>query len=287
MTSTKIVVRILETGTVRVRPSLKTQPADRSVFLRRVRVLTDREWTEPLPINSYLVSHPEGYILFDTGVSPRCMHAGYFPWWMPTFRLVNDVRIGANEGIGARLQELGLGPRDLKAVVLSHLHHDHSGGLHDVIDAPVYVNREHWEAFQNPIKATIDGALPSQWPAGFSPKMLEPTGGPIGPWDRSYPITSDGKVVAVDTPGHSPGHVSLIVFGDDATYFLAGDATYSQDLLDREITDGINDSAYLAIESLRKIKEFARQLPLVVLPAHDTQAVRRMAERDVYKPTSL
>jgi glyoxylase-like metal-dependent hydrolase (beta-lactamase superfamily II) len=62
---------------------------------------------------------------------------------------------------------------------------------------------------------------------------------------------------------------SLIVFGDDATYFLAGDATYCQDLLDQELTDAINDSASLAIESLRKIKEFARQLPLVVLPAHD------------------
>lgn len=88
--------------------------------------------------------------------------------------------------------------------------------------------------------------------------MLEPKDQPIGPWSRTYPLTSDGRVVAVDTPGHVPGHVFLIVYGDDATYFLTGDATYGMDLLDQELTDSINDNPKVALESVRKIKEFAR-----------------------------
>jgi glyoxylase-like metal-dependent hydrolase (beta-lactamase superfamily II) len=149
-------------------------------------------------------------------------------------------------------------PSDFKAVVLSHLHHDHAGGLNDLPGVPVYVSKEHWEAFKHPLHATIEGCVPRHWPKDFSPRMLEPKDQPIGPWSRTYPLTSDGRVVAVDTPGHVPGHVFLIVYGDDATYFLTGDATYGMDLLDQELTDSINDNPKVALESVRKIKEFAR-----------------------------
>lgn len=282
-----INVRILQTGTIRIRPSHKTQPADRAVLLRRLRVLTDTTWTEPLPINTYLIEHPEGYILFDSGESPHSMEPGYFPKWMPFFHLAVDINVREDEGIGSKLHEQGIEPKNLKAVVLSHLHHDHGDGISDLKDAPIYVSKEHWDAYKSPVQATIEGAVPNQWPEGFVPKLLEPTGGPIGPFERSYPITSDGKVVAVDTSGHVPGHLGLIVYGDKATYFLAGDATYDQALLDQELTDGVNNNPYLAIESIKKIKELARQQPLVLLPAHDLDAARRLAELDFYKPTEL
>ena len=69
-----ITLSILETGTIRIRPSHRTQSADRPVLLRRMKVVFgDSHWTEPLPINTYLIDHPDGPILFDTGESP---HAG-------------------------------------------------------------------------------------------------------------------------------------------------------------------------------------------------------------------
>jgi glyoxylase-like metal-dependent hydrolase (beta-lactamase superfamily II) len=205
-----ITVDLLQTGTIRIRPSHRSQSARRPVWLRRLRVLTDRRWTEPLPINTYLVDHPEGCILFDCGESPRASHAGYFPRWQPCFHLSVDIHISPQDGIGARLAARDIDPKkDLKAVVLSHLHHDHADGLSDLIGAPVYVSAAHWAAFRRPILAAIQGAVPGQWPADFSPELLHPTGGVLGPWSRSYPITSDGKVVAVDTPGHSPGDLQL------------------------------------------------------------------------------
>ncbi|MGW1621679.1 N-acyl homoserine lactonase family protein [Streptomyces sp. NPDC002172] len=281
-----ISVSILETGTIRIRPSHRTQSATRPVPLRRLRVLTDRRWTEPLPINTYLVDHPEGYILFDSGESPHSTEKGYFPWWQPFFHVAVDIRVGADEGIGARLRQRGLDPaRDLKAVVLSHLHHDHGDGLPDLVGAPVHITREHWKAFGKPFPATMEGAVPKRWPKGFTPHFLEATGGPVGPWNRSYPLASDGRILAVDTPGHVPGHVCLIVFGDQATYLLGGDSTYDQDLLDAELTDGVNNNPRQAIESLRKIKEFARQHDVVVLPAHDPRAAERLADSETFRPS--
>lgn len=248
-------------------------------------VFTDRSWTEPLPINTYLINHPEGRILFDSGESPHTMKPGYFPIWMPFFHMAVNIHVRPHEGIGARLKERGLEPKDLKAVVLSHLHHDHGDGLPDLIGPPIYVSQEHWDVYKHPFEATMEGAVPNQWPKGFVPTILKPTGGPIGPWERSYPLTNDGKVVAVDTPGHVPGHLSVIVFGDDATYFLGGDATYEQELLDQEVTDGVNNNPLLAIESIKNIKEFARKGNVVLLPAHDPDAARRLAEKAFYKPS--
>jgi len=281
-----ITVSILPLGTIRIRPSHRCQTANRPIVLRRLRVLTDRRWTQPLPINSYLIEHPEGPIVFDTGESPLASHPGYLPKWHPFFALAVDIRVGPDEGIGARLTQRGLARSDLKAVVVSHLHHDHGDGLADLVGAPIYVSEEHWKVFRHHVTATLEGAVPQHWPANFSPRILQPSGEPIGPFPRSYPLTSDGKVVAVDTPGHVPGHVSVIVFSDDVAYFLGGDSTYDQDLLDAELTDGVNNNPKAAIESVRKIKEFARQHRTVILPAHDPGAAQRLADNETFTPST-
>ena len=73
-------VSILQTGTIRIRPSQRTQSASRPVALRRLKVLLGgRSWTEPLPINTYLIDHPDGPILFDAGESPHVTDRGCSP----------------------------------------------------------------------------------------------------------------------------------------------------------------------------------------------------------------
>ncbi|KAE8446836.1 hypothetical protein EG329_011613 [Mollisiaceae sp. DMI_Dod_QoI] len=301
--STKISLEVLTTGSLRCRPSMLTQPATRPIILRRLRVITDMSWSQYIPIHVFLISHPEGYILFDTGMSPKCNDWWYFPIWMPTFRMTAQMLIDGEEGIGEQLRSRGIslgvdesevevgegGIKKLKAVVVSHLHHDHAGGLNDVVPAaPVYVTKEHWEAENgHRLNALIDGAVPEHWPKDWAPNFLDPSGPAIGPFEKSYPITSDGKIVAVDTPGHDPGHVSLIVYADEATYFLTGDASYSLDLLDNEQTDGVNSFPLVAVESVKKMKEFCRGTKCVVLPSHDRETVRRAKEKEIYVPTTL
>lgn len=95
--------------------------------------------------------------------------------------------------------------------------------------------------------------------------------------------------MVVETPGHVPGHCSIIVFGDgeddeSVNYFLTGDATYGQEYLDQELTDGVNTTPGIAVETLRKIKELARIIKLVILPAHDKEAKNRLWGDVVYLP---
>ncbi|KAH6659062.1 beta-lactamase-like protein [Truncatella angustata] len=278
-----IKISIIETGKIRVRPSQMSQPPG-NVLLRRLKFLTDRDFTEPIPIFAFVISHPEGNFLFDLGETPQCIQPGYYPWWQIGHRCVSmDIR--PDQGLGSQLRAQGIDPDcDIKAAIISHLHSDHAGGLPDVYEkTDIFVSQSHWDAFQKPFYATMEGANPQAWPENFAPSILKPDGPAIGPWAYSYPITKDQKILAVDTPGHVPGHISLIIIDEDVTYFLTGDAAYNLDLLDKEMTDGINTDPYIAIESQKKIKEFCRTRPVVVLPSHDYGSITRLETKKVYQ----
>jgi glyoxylase-like metal-dependent hydrolase (beta-lactamase superfamily II) len=288
-------VRLFKSGQAQMRSAMFTQPATRPVLLRRLNSLTSSTWTDWVPVYVYLISHPtEGHILFDTGLSPDCSHGDYMPCWSP-LRYMGRYECREEEAIVKQLS--GAGVDQVDKVVISHLHHDHAGGLAQFGGdgkVPVYLSKEHWKAFgANWLWSTIEGALPQHWPKNFIPSFLEAKvgdaeGPDIKPFERSYPLTKDGKVVAVDTPGHTAGHISILVFAEDVIYFLLGDATYHQDLVDREETDGVNDDPRTAVETVRKIKEFCRRKGnVVLLPAHDPGAPKRLEEKIVYKPSDM
>ena len=90
------------------------------------------------------------------------------------------------------------------------------------------------------------GCLPQRWPVWLAPELVDMDGPAIGPFPASHPLTSDGRVALVPTPGHVAGHCSVVVLDDDCAYLLAGDATYSQDNLRAERIDGVTNDAATA-----------------------------------------
>ena len=295
-----IGVTFLSTGTVRIRPSMRSQPlTTTNVLTRRLRSLCGRGWTDPLPIGVFLITHPDGPILFDTGESPHHNDPGFVPFYSPS-TLLSSTAIGPEDGILSQLRARGVDPASLQAIVLSHLHGDHAGGLADLAAAapnvPVYVSKAHWDAVTSlsSFSAKIAGFGPQHWPKDFRPRFLSHSDPAVGPWPVSSHITPDGRIVAVDTPGHVPGHVSLVVFGDGpegqegggegTTYLLAGGATYGVGLLDKEERGGVNEDPVGAVESLKLIKAFAREREVVVLPSHDPGVGGLLEGRVVYRP---
>ncbi|CAG9972487.1 unnamed protein product [Clonostachys byssicola] len=290
-----VAITFLSTGKVKIKTSMKSQPIDnKNAILRRMRSFFDRTWSDELPVGVFLISHPDGPILFDTGESPLCNDPGYHSM-LSTGRFFAQTVIRKDEGIVSQLKAQGIVPESLQAIVLSHLHGDHAGGLPSLLeeapDVPVYTTKEHWDAFGNsPIHATINGCAPQHWPKNFKPRILEKAQQTLGPWASYYPITKDASIVAVDTPGHVPGHISLIACAknenqDPTNFFLVGDATYSIEDLDSEQPDGINDDPETAFRSLQQIKQYARLHDVVMLPSHDPNTPEMLNQRTVYRPT--
>jgi N-acyl homoserine lactone hydrolase len=83
----------------------------------------------------------------------------------------------------------------------------------------------------------------------------------------------------VPTPGHTPGHISVVVNLEDVTIFLAGDTSYSQRLLIERTPDGVSPRASVAIDTMDRIRGLADSRPLVYLPTHDPESVDRLAEK--------
>ena len=290
-----IQLTFLTTGSVRIRPSMRSQAPGGFALMRRLRSVCDRGWTGSFPVGVFLIRHPEGLFLFDTGQSPCCNNAGYFPRVAIFGGLLAEFTIQHEDGILEQLHQRGIKATDLKGVILSHLHSDHAGGLEDLAaeapDLPIYISREHWNAFgEHPLFASFEGATPNHWPKQFAPRIVDFQDRPLGPWKQSFPVTDDGKITIVDTSGHVPGHIGLVVrsLGENdttpVTYLLPGDATYGIDTLDREEPDGINDDPMRALQTLKTIKAFASETDVVILPSHDNNTPRLLAEQVVYRP---
>jgi len=94
-------------------------------------------------------------------------------------------------------------------------------------------------------------------------------------------LTVSGDVVAVATPGHTPDHISVIVVDGGISYFLAGDASYSEGLMLAGQIDGVSGDDELAGRTLAAIRRFASAQPTVYLPTHDRESAERLANRRV------
>ena len=276
-----IKVTAIETGKARMKTAQRVGRDGRGGLGRKIDIFRDPNWVEPLPILCFLIEHPEGCFLVDTGDTWRNSTPGYLPGWNPFYKQVS-IRVAPEEEIGPRLRDMGLNPaRDLSAVALTHFHHDHTGGLDHFPHNRIIGPRENY-AVSTGLRGMMTGCLPQRWPIWLKPELVEATGPAIGPFRGSYPLTRDGRVALVPTPGHVAGHCSVIVQDDDVAYFLAGDATYSQEVLRAERADGVTNDPATSLATLRAIKAFAAERPTVILPAHDPDGVRRLENREVF-----
>jgi len=269
-------IHAIQTGTVAVK-----QRQVRGLglgTLRRLNTLLDRAWTDPLPIYVWVIEHPEGIIVVDTGETARASEPGYFPRWHPYYRLGVREWVRPEEEIGPQLRALGIPPEEVRWVVLTHLHSDHAGGLAHFPKAQILLSRTEYQSASG-WRGQVRGYLPQHWPTWFSPTLIPIAAASVGPFPMSYPLTRAEDVLLVPTEGHTLGHLSVLVLEDDHALFLAGDTSYNQPLMLEEAVDGVAPDEQISRQTLQRIHAYTQQVPTVYLPSHDLEARERLFQR--------
>src|SRR5205085_8050892 len=170
--------------------------------------------TVPIPV--FLIEHPKGTALFDTGLHPDCQHD---PEGRLGQRLAGLFRIGFRPGeeIAARLMTLGRDPTKIDLVINSHFHFDHCGGNAQIPNATLLVQRREWDAGMDPDQAAKSGFNPRDFDLGHKLRLI----------DGEHDVFGDGSVVCLPTHGHTPGHQSLKLRGlPGGDVVLAADSCY-------------------------------------------------------------
>jgi glyoxylase-like metal-dependent hydrolase (beta-lactamase superfamily II) len=271
-------IHAIKTGTVGVKTRQVEGVGDG--IRRQLNMLLDREWTEPLPTYAYAIEHPEGVIVVDTGETARTSEAGYFPRWHPALRYGTRMWVAPEEEIGPQLQALGITPKDVPRVVMTHMHTDHAGGLHHFPHSEILVSPTELK-LAGGTKGRLLGYPNRRWPTWFAPTAIDLKPEPFGPFPQSLTLTQAGDVRIVPLPGHTPGHIGVIVDDGDHSVLLAGDASYTQDLMLRGAVDGVSPDEAVASTTLERIRSFASTTPTVYVVAHDPETGVRIAERTV------
>ena len=276
-----LAVHAIRTGSVRIKTAqIRGQGHG---LARQLNIVRDRAWSDWLPTYAWLIDHPEGPILVDTGEARHLMdHAAS---WHPYLRWEVHFDIDADEEVGPKLKALGLSPRDLAKVVLTHLHVDHDGGLAHLQNVPVFLDAGELEAAKG-VLGRIRGYLPNRWPRWFDPKPLSFEQDSHAQFPQRCNLTSDGAVFAVPTPGHTPHHVSVFACADpgaDRYVCMAGDTSYTQQLMVEGVVDGISGDEEQSKGTLAQLREFAASHSMIYLPTHDPDSERRLISGETVK----
>ena len=270
-------IHAISTGSVQITPNWFSAKGAR--FMRLANTLFDPNRTAWLPVYCYVIEHPEGLIVVDTGSRRDANAPVYFPPWIRLLQRVAKFRITPEQEIGPQMRALGLPPEDVRWVVLTHLHQDHDGGLGAFPAAEFVVSRAEWAAARG-LNGRLAGYLNQYWQRGFSPTLVDFENAGAGAFPHQTRLTAAGDICLAPLPGHSAGQMGVLVEESDHTVMFAGDSQYSQDLLLAGAIDGVGPDPAAQRETHRRILQFAAQRPTVYLPSHEWDAARRLEARE-------
>lgn len=195
---------------------MKVYPLDCGHLGGRLKDLIEGEEGDvELPIPSYLIEHPKGSVLFDTGMHPDLQTEPEAKLGRVA-RLFKFGKFRPGDEVGARLRAIGRDPAGIDYVVNSHLHFDHAGGNAQIPNATLVLQKKEWEIGRSAERAAQFGFDPADVTQGHPVKAI----------DGEHDLFGDGRVVCLPTYGHTPGHQSLRVRLDSGDIVLAGDACY-------------------------------------------------------------
>jgi N-acyl homoserine lactone hydrolase len=198
----------------------------------------------------YLIKHGDEYFLWDTG------HA------------MTAANVAPKVSMVDQLANLGVKPEQIKYVGISHYHADHTGQVGSFPQATLLIGKGDWDAISSPKPADgVNFAPFATWTKGDS--KVEPVA-----IDKD--VFADGSVIMLYTPGHTPGHHSLLVKLQSGNFLITGDAAHFRENWDSDGVPAFNFDRAQTIASLGRLKKIAANFKATIIIQHDARDVDKL-----------
>jgi glyoxylase-like metal-dependent hydrolase (beta-lactamase superfamily II) len=260
------------TGTVAVKTNFRTKKGYGE--LAKLNMLLDRRFTAYLPIWVWVIEHPDGLTVIDTGEITAIKDLDHYlskenAFNRFLFKKVTKFDIGQQDELDRQFEKINLKPDDVKLVALTHLHLDHTDGLQFFPKSEIIVGDLE---YRNP--ATN---MPSTYPGWFNPNRVKYQDNQIDVFDKAYLINKN--LFYVPTPGHTHGHSSIVFKTDEFDIIFAGDTSYNQEQVLTGELAGVNVNYKKSKETYASLLTYASKHQTIYLPSHDENAAIRLKDR--------
>jgi len=199
----------------------------------------------------YVVKHGDDYLLWDTG------HSMSAPNVAPKVSIVDQ------------LAQLNIKPEQIKYVGISHYHADHTGQIASFPGATLLIGAREWDAITAPKPAQGMNYKPFEhWAKGE---------GKVEPLELDKDVFDDGSVIVLRTPGHTPGHQSLLVkLPQMGSVIMVGDAVHFRENWDSDGVPTFNYDRAETVASIERLKKIAANLKATVVIQHDKRDIDKL-----------
>lgn len=211
-----------------------------------------------VPVLCFLIRHPQGTVLFDTGCHPAVATEPEGRWGGLARAIAPAFHPG--EEVVGDLRRLGVSPQDVDLVVNSHLHMDHSGGNEFFTKAACVVHARELETARDPAMEG-KGYFRADWDHPMPFRAVE----------GEHDLFGDGRVVLLPVPGHTPGMMMALVSLDrDGMILLASDTVLMRENLEEEIVPKNTWDAPTMLTSLQEVRRWQARGALLIF-GHDVE----------------
>jgi N-acyl homoserine lactone hydrolase len=277
-----VVVTPMRTGEILAPPHFWQRPSGPLSTLRGSGILTPRsKWTW-VPIPCFLVEHPTvGPFLVDTGLhraAGESVRRAYGTRAAAVFR----IRMDEGAAVTDRLLARGLDPLGIDLVVMTHMHYDHTGSVEAFPRSTFVVDEREWEAAIH--GGFLQGYRRKLFDHGYEWRTIDfgaPQVDSFASFGRAVDLFGDGSVRLLSTPGHTKGHMSVLLrLRSGRELLLAADAAYSRRTIDEELLPTFCDDPHRYMRSLREIRRYLELTPsALVICGHDPDSWPQVRER--------
>lgn len=210
----------------------------------------------------YLIRHGDDYMLWDSGLSASRLGVGL----EGKGPIVNTL----DQTLRQQFEKNGFNPNDIDYVGISHYHNDHTGQVKDFPEATLLIGSKDWSALTSPKPPRTSNADDfKHWISGE---------GEVIPVARDLDVFGDGTVVILATPGHTPGHKSLLIrLAEEGNILFTGDLAHFKENYTHLRVPLFNTNRADSLASFDRFKSIAETLDAKVVIQHDPDDVSKIS----------